>query len=184
MRVAISGTHGIGKTTLIEDFVDQHRNYEAVQEPYWELAEQGVALSSEPSIEDFTEQLSHNLKTILTASAEQNIIFDRCPLDFMAYLDVLSEQDGDEWEPSGQLLRQIEQALTTLDLIVFLPLTSPDEITTTIEYPKLRKQTDICLKEILRDDALGLLDVLPETVELTGSRNDRVKTLSKLVSEA
>jgi GTPase SAR1 family protein len=31
MRVAITGTHGIGKTTLIEDFVDQHRNYEGAQ---------------------------------------------------------------------------------------------------------------------------------------------------------
>lgn len=97
---------------------------------------------------------------------------------------MLSEQEGDEWEPSGQLLRQIEQALATLDLIIFLPLTSPDEIITTIEYPKLRSQTDICLKKILRDDALGLLDVLPKTVELTGSKNDRVKALSKLVSEA
>lgn len=184
MRIAITGTHGSGKTTLIEDFVDQHLNYEATQEPYWDLTDQGVALSDEPSIASFTEQLSHSLKTILTSGAEQNIIFDRCPLDFMAYLEVLSEQDDDEWEPSGQLLRQIEQALTTLDLIIFLPLISPDEFSTTIEYPKLRKQTDTRLKQILRDDTLGVLDVLPETVELTGSKNDRVKALSKLVSEA
>ncbi|WP_108817472.1 AAA family ATPase [Pseudovibrio sp. Alg231-02] len=183
MRIAITGTHGSGKTTLIEDFVDQHLTYEATQEPYWDLAEQGIALSDEPSIASFTEQLSHSLKTILTSGAEQNIIFDRCPLDFMAYLEVLSEQDGDEWEPSGQLLRQIEQAFSTLDLIIFLPLISPDEITTTIEYPKLRKQTDTRLKQILRDDTLGLLDVLPETVELRGSKYDRVKALSKLVSE-
>ncbi|WP_057465372.1 AAA family ATPase [Pseudovibrio sp. POLY-S9] len=62
MRIAITGTHGSGKTTLIEDFADQHLNYEATQEPYWDLAEQGVALSDEPSIASFTEQLNSNLE--------------------------------------------------------------------------------------------------------------------------
>ncbi|KZL24417.1 EutP/PduV family microcompartment system protein [Pseudovibrio sp. Ad37] len=53
MRIAITGTHGSGKTTLIEDFVDQHLNYEATQEPYWELAEYGVALSGVSSAQDY-----------------------------------------------------------------------------------------------------------------------------------
>ncbi|GHB17744.1 hypothetical protein GCM10007094_01700 [Pseudovibrio japonicus] len=181
MRIAVTGTHGSGKTTLLEDFVDQHQNYQAIQEPYWDLAEQGIALAGEPSIESFTDQLNHSLQTLLASRSEKHTIFDRCPLDFIAYLEVLSEQGGEDWEPSGQLLAKIEKALTTLDLIVFLPISSPDEITTPIEYPKLRHQTDTRLKQILRNDTLGLLDSLPEVLELTGLRNARWTALSKRV---
>ena len=94
---------------------------------------------------------------------------------------MLSEQEGSKWEPSGQLLSQIEKALTTLDLIIFLPLITPDEITTAIEYPKLRDQTDIRLKQIIRDDTLGLAEILPEIAELTGSTSERLAALSRRV---
>ncbi|KZL12509.1 hypothetical protein PsAD2_03814 [Pseudovibrio axinellae] len=181
MRIAVTGTHGSGKTTLQEDFVDQHQAYEVVQEPYWELAQQGVMFAQQPSIDDFMEQLNHNLQSILSAEHEQDIIFDRCPLDFIAYLEVLSEREGAQWEPSGQLLVRIEKALAALDLIIFLPLSTPDEITAQIEEVELRHQTDERLKQIIRDDTLGMLELLPRLVELSGSRNQRTAALSKLI---
>ena len=179
MRIAVTGTHGIGKTTLIDDFADAHRDYEREQEPYWALAQQGVVFADGVSLPDLEEQLEASVGMILARASDHKVIFDRCPIDFIAYLEVVAEEEGIEWAPTGKLLGRIERALAALDLLVFLPLSQPDQIATTIEFPRLRAQVDRRLKSILRDDVLGLLEVGPHVIQLKGSRDDRLRTLSE-----
>jgi hypothetical protein len=182
MRIAVTGTHGSGKTTLIDDFLDGHRHYAHAQEPYWELAQEGLPFADGPTVDDLADQLQQSARLILAAT-DRDMIFDRCPLDFIAYLDVVSEEEGDEWTPSGKLLARIEAALATLDLIVFLPLSRPDEITTEIEYPTLRRAVDERLKVILREDALGLLEDGPRIIEVSGPRSARLAQLAAAISD-
>ncbi len=182
MRIAVTGTHGSGKTTLIDDFVEAHPAYDGVPEPYWDLAQGDVALGAEPSTDDFEIQLAHSIRTITASKAETNVIFDRCPIDFIAYLEVMCERAGDEWTPSGRQLAGIENAMATLDLVVFLPLSTPDEIATPIEKPGLRRRVDERLKLILREDSLGLGEEMPKVLEITGSRNARNERLSAALS--
>ena len=146
MRIAVTGTHGSGKTTLIEDFLDRHRGYVHEQEPYWALVQQGVAFADGPTIADLEEQLGYSCAMVMERAADGQVIFDRSPLDFLAYLDVVGEQEGVPWEPSGKLLGRIERAMTMLDLLVFLPLSSPDEIAAEIEYPRLRRAVEVCTR--------------------------------------
>lgn len=176
MRIAITGTHSTGKTTLIEDFADLHPQYEIIPEPYWELVQQGAVFASPPTIDDFELQMEHSVAGILH-SGSTNVLFDRCPFDLIAYLEVLSEQEGREWMPSGKMLQNIEAALSALDLIVFLPITGQDTPGRSAEYPDLRRAVDGRLKEILHQDSLGLLDKACEVIELDGPRAARVKQL-------
>ncbi len=176
MRIAVTGTHGSGKTTLVEDFVAASAGYEAVPEPYWLLVQQGVVFADGPDVAGLEEQLKQSC-ALLLATSEADVIFDRCPLDFLAYLDVVSAAEGFEWSPDGKLLRRVEDALATLDLVAFVPLQRPDEITVAIEYPKLRTRVDARLKAMLRDDDLGLLAEGPRVVEVTGTRQQRVTRL-------
>lgn len=173
MRIAVTGTHGSGKTTLIEDFAAANPHYEPVPEPYWLLAQQGTVFADGPTVADLEEQLRQSC-TLLLGTSESDVIFDRCPLDFLAYLEVVSAAEGFEWTPDGKLLSRIEKALATLDLIVFVPLTQPDEVKVAIEYPKLRARVDARLKTMLREDELGLLEHGPRVVEVTGTREERV----------
>ncbi|SDB08356.1 hypothetical protein SAMN02982931_00707 [Bauldia litoralis] len=136
-----------------------------------------MAFPDAPTIDSFAEQLEHSVRVILGSTSEADMIFDRCPLDFIAYLEVLGEKEGVEWAPSGKLLARIEAALSTLDLIAWLPLSQPDEIKATIEYPKLRRAVDARLAGILRDDDLGLLEQGPRIVEIGGSRPARLARL-------
>lgn len=179
MRIAVTGTHGSGKSTLIEDFLESHPGYEHVQEPYWELAQQGVVFADGPTVADLSEQLEQSVKLILGTSGS-DVIFDRCPIDFIAYLEVLSDREGEDWTPTGRQLSQAERALASLDLLVFLPLSSPDEIQTRIEFPALRRGVDVRLKRILREDDLGLVAGGPRLAELFGSRNERAVALGRL----
>jgi len=181
MRIAVTGTHGSGKSTLIEDFVAAYPAYEHEAEPYWTLVQQGVAFADGASLPDLEVQLGASAELILSRAGDADVIFDRCPLDFIAYLEVAGEGEGIDWAPSGKLLRRIEQALAALDLVAFVPLTRPDEIAATIELPKLRARVDMRLKSILRDDALGLVEGAGlRVVEISGSRTRRVEELGRI----
>ncbi|MCX5480620.1 AAA family ATPase [Kaistia geumhonensis] len=184
MRIAVSGTHDTGKSTLIEDFVAAFPDFEAVSEPYWTLVERGVAFAARPVIADFEAQLGESCRLILDEAHGENVVFDRCPLDFLAYLDVIGAGEGFEWLPQGKLLARISRALASLDRIVFIPLVQPDEIASPIELATLRRRVDARMKSMIRDDDLGLLSGRTRVIEVTGTRPGRLETLTSALGLA
>ena len=182
MRIAVTGTHGSGKTTLIGDFVAAHHDYESVPEPYWLLAQNGMPFADGPTTGDLEEQLGQSCKLILDHASLVNVIFDRCPLDFLAYLDIVGADEGFEWLPSGRLLGRIGAALASLDLVIFVPLRQPDEIDVSIEYPRLRTRVDRRLKTMLAQDDLGLLHDGPRILEVSGTREQRLARIAAMLT--
>ncbi len=183
MRIAVTGTHGVGKTTLIDDFIAVRSDYDSVPEPYWLLEQGGMPFANGATTADLEDQLAESCKLIL-AHVDDRVIFDRCPLDFLAYLDVVSASEGFEWLPSGRQLANVGKALATLDLVIFVPLTSPDEIPIKIELPRLRSRVDQRLQAVLHEDDLGLLHDGPKILEVTGSRAKRVDLITALIEPA
>lgn len=177
MRIAVAGTHGVGKTTLIEDFISVRPDYLMMQEPYWLMTDEGTPFADGPTSADLELQLERSCSLLLSDSGRDHIVFDRSPIDFIAYLDVVSEREGFEWFPTGKLLSRVEKAMAELDLLVFVPLTRPDDISATIEHAQLRSRVDARLKGIIRRDELGLLENGPRVLEIYGTRDDRVRKL-------
>ena len=177
MRIAVTGTHGAGKTTLIEDFAAACDQFEIVPEPCWVFPQSGMAFVDGPTTADLEEQLGQSCALILESTDRESIVFDRCPLDFLAYLDVVSGAEGFEWTPDGRLMARIDSALRTLDLVVFVPLSRHDEIKVSIEYPRLRRLVDARLKTMLRNDDLGLLETGLRVLKVFGSRDQRVASV-------
>ena len=83
MRIAVSGTHFSGKSTLIASLIEQLPNYVSIDEPYLLLQEEGYEFSNPPSVVDFELQLKRSIRAI--EESRDNTIFDRCPLDCVAY---------------------------------------------------------------------------------------------------
>jgi hypothetical protein len=179
MRIAVTGTHQVGKTTLIEDLIAANPGYVSVQEAYWELAERGAAFALVPTAADIDQQLDHCLSAILESATTADIVYDRCPLDFIAYHEVIAAAEGGEWAPTGRQLVRIEKALASLELIAFVPIARRDDFLGTIEQPRLRRAVDGQLKSILREDTTGLLAAGPPVVEVAGSRDARSEVLSR-----
>ena len=76
MRIAVSGTHFIGKTTLIEDFLKKHPEYKYEKEAYHQLQdEKTMELSLEPTLDSLLEQLDYSIKQLNQNKDERNIIF-------------------------------------------------------------------------------------------------------------
>jgi hypothetical protein len=182
MRIAVSGTHFIGKSTLIEDFIKTHPQYKRESEPYYKLQEEKpVEISLEPSLDFFLEQLDYSMIQLNEESNEQNIIFDRCPVDFLAYAMCILDEDFIDIHNSevSERFPDIKEALNHLDLIVFLPLTNKNSIDYAEENPAYRKTVDKYFKQIYRD---GVCDIFPhynhpEILEISGDRLTRLKKL-------
>jgi len=159
MRIAVTGTHRAGKSTLIEALADRLEPYRCVDEPYHLLEEDGYEFASPPCLEDFIEQLRRSMELLEEGKQEPNVLFDRCPLDFLGYLLTHEEADAFELE---EWLPRVRSSIQALDLLVFVPIEEPDRIKVPRhEEPVMRKQVDEKLAWILLDDPFELgLEVL------------------------
>lgn len=167
MRIAISGSHRVGKTTLAESLSDALSGHELVPEPYAQLEEEGHEFGEMPSVEDFELQLERSLKGLRESGP--NVIFDRCPLDVVAYLTTHEDADAfelDDWLPG------VHKLVPTLDLIVFVPVEEPDRVAVPRSEARLRAEVDAVLRELVVDDAYGL-EV--EVLTVTGSPEARLR---------
>lgn len=177
MRIAVSGTHGTGKSTLIDEFLKTHPDFVHEPEPYTVLVEDfGEEFSAEPCIEDFYRQLQFNIDRLRQHARGERVIYERCPLDFLAYIDVLEPKSAEA------SVNPISDALRNLDLIVYLPL---DIEISESEYPKLRKAVDRRLSAIFRDDELGILSSCSANViEATGSTAQRLRIIESHICQS
>jgi predicted ATPase len=162
MRIAVSGTHRVGKSTLIEALAERLA-YPVIDEPYALLEEEGHEFSDPPTVEDFEVQLAKALEMI--DELPRHAVIDRCPLDFVAYLRALD----DDYEPDVEALRD---AMDAFDLVVVVGIESPDRIVvSSSEDRHLRSAVDTLIRALVLEDGLGLeLDA----IEVTGSVESRV----------
>ena len=168
MRIAVSGTHHIGKSTLIDEFLRTHPDFTHEPEPYAVMVEDfGEEFSAEPCVEDFQRQLQFNIDRLRQHAPAEQVIYERCPLDFLAYIDALDPNSVE------QLLAPISEAMQHLDLIVHLRL---DDTWLDSEMPKLQKAVDRRLGAIFREDAFGVLSSCSaRIIEASGSTDQRLR---------
>lgn len=147
MRLAFSGSHGSGKTTLVEALAELLPAYDSVPEPYHQLLDAGHGFQDPPSREDFEAQLELALDTL--AASGPDTLFDRCPLDLVAYLRCHPEGFEAAWLP------RLHQVMAQLDLVFFLPLAEAP-VPAGPQDAAYRKAVDETLRELLLADELGL----------------------------
>ena len=188
MKIAVSGTHCCGKSTLIEEFLRRHPGFDHEPEPYTVLEEDyGEVFAAEPSLNDFYRQLEFNADRLHGYPSGQEVIYERSPADFLAYMLALVDlgrerQAGRVVESALELSRD---AIQLLDLIVFLPLEGDAGIISThSEDPILRQAVDYRLAGILNDDDLQLFGApRPEVLEARGSTAQRLQTLEHFLGK-
>lgn len=171
MKIAITGAHRVGKTTLVEKLQENLADYDFRMEPYYELEESGYEFSEGPNVDDFLKQLEYSIKQISTS--DYNVIFDRCPFDFLAYIQAI-----DKTKNIQSLYNRVESIMKEIDLLIFVPIEEPDLILCQeSDLPKLRNKVN----EILND---WILDFVIETIKVKGTLlNRRDQVLNKISPE-
>jgi predicted ATPase len=168
MRIAVTGAHGTGKTTLVDALAPHLPGYAVVDEPYRQLEDEGEDFAARPAAADFERQLARAIADLEAADADT--LFDRCPVDLLAYLVALDDADDvdvDAW------VARARPAMSRLDLLVFVGVEHPDRIdNAAVRFTRLRRRADDALRDIVLDDrwSFGVA-----AIEVTGSTADRVR---------
>jgi AAA domain len=169
VRVGISGTHGTGKTTLAEALCAHLPGHVTADEPYYLLEEEGYEFGFPPSLEDYRALLARSLRSLSSPPLQPGVVFDRTPLDYLAYLAAAGADPADE--ASAAALRP---AFASLDLLVITPITAETEqVLPAAEMPGLRSQMNDALLELVYDDPLNAWADIP-VLELTGPLDGRL----------
>ena len=145
MKFAVSGTHATGKSTLMHALTSLLAGYEAVEEPYYLMAEDGYDFADEPTLDDYVAQMKYSMAMI--AGSEDDTIFERAPLDFLAYLNAHDEGATFEEESWSEM---VEETMDMLDFVVFVPVETPDVIGLAFENDRaLRERVNHALQELM-----------------------------------
>ncbi len=172
----------MGKSTLAEDFVENHPEFVLEVEPYHVLQEKfGIDFAEEPTQESFITQLEYSLERTNAYERKDNVIFDRCPIDYIVYLMYVAKRNiGDaSLDHLRDLLREVIKSIERLELIIFLPIVAQHKIMPrSDEDESFRMEVDHYFKQIYREDIYGLFSgQQPEIVELWGNRQSRLARL-------
>jgi len=179
MRVGISGTHGTGKTTLAEGLCARLPGHVLADEPYYLLEEEGYEFGFPPSAEDYRAMLARSVQS-MTALSATRVVFDRTPLDYLAYLAAvgagLSSADG--------VPADLRLAFDRLDLLVITPLTpETEQVLPAAELPALRARMNDALLDLVYADPLDAWAGVP-VLELSGPLDGRLDTVLAALGQA
>jgi len=173
MKIAISGAHHTGKTTLGNQLITLLTGYSFLEEPYYQLLEDGYEFCAKPGVEDYEVQLELSIQQII--DSDEKTIFDRCPLDFLAYIKIQKNSNFfriEDWK------EKIDDAMNQLNVVVFVPVESPDLIPCPLsEYPELRDEVDTEVKDLIYDFESQFSF---KVIEVRGDINSRLNQILEL----
>ncbi|MEI6271477.1 MAG: ATP-binding protein [Chloroflexota bacterium] len=194
MKIALTGTTSIGKSTLINDFIKNWRNYGTPQETYRDILKQKNLKHSSQSSEE-TQQivLEFLLKQLETYSKEPNVIFDRCPLDNLAYTSWLNLKGKASDKFLDETRIAVRESMRKLDIIFYLPITTAGLVPIVNDGfrdidPIMREEVDNIFKAMQISWHSGDGRIAPENdspalIEIYGNPQQRIEMIKLYLNE-
>ncbi len=193
MRIAISGSHSLGKSTFVNDFLEKNPDYIYEQEPYRALMHDHEILFGDDQTQYHIDlQLNYCIDAIKRYQPGSKVIFDRAPIDYIPYslYTALHAHTNINQDYVMSLYDRIRPTLHHLDLIVFVPIR--EDYTIELENDGHRPIADFYRNEVdknfktLYRDALDTImpkKNAPRVVEISGTREHRVNALQRIIEE-
>jgi len=194
MKIAISGTHNIGKSTFIEDFLKKWTMYETLEKSYRNLIKENNVFHSEEGTEESQKAILNSLvDQAIEASKKDFVILDRCILDNLAYSTWLNLNNklSDKFLDETRIL--VRETLKLFDVVFFLPITKFSNIP--IENnsvrsidPVYREEIDNIFKVFGESYHRGDGRIFPKCdsppfIEIFGNREERIKLAELYIRE-
>jgi predicted ATPase len=194
MKIAVSGTHCIGKSTFITDFLTNWTNYKTPVETYRNfIKEKNYPHSKEGTEESQGEILNFLIEEAKQYTRKDNVIFDRCVLDNLAYSSWLFLNGKVSEKFLDQARLAVRREIQDFDIIFFLPITKfsevdfkPDEMRDS--DPVYREEIDNIFKTFVKsyqqqDGRIFPVDDSPPIIEIFGNRIERIKLTELYVAK-
>jgi nicotinamide riboside kinase len=193
MRIAISGTHSVGKSTFVHDFYKKYPEYIFEDEPYRALMDKHEILFGDNQTQHHINlQLNHCLTHTLSHAKGEKVIFDRAPTDFIPYSNYTALNAHTDIDTAfvKSLYERIRPALKHLDLIVFIPISEdyPIELEDDGHRPTedfYQRWVDKAFKRLYREELNSIMpkEHAPSLIEITGERKKRIELLEAAINK-
>ena len=191
MRIAISGSHSLGKSTLVWDWIKRHPQYTREEEPFRALDGEmyDIRFRQESNRLHNGIQMYYNASRVnLYPSINDDVIFDRAPVDYIAYSQYTADKKTTDIDDEfvRAMVPRVRETLQRLDLVVFIPMTDrwpvemEDDGIRPVDLP-YRAEVDAIFKQIYRDERFSVMPEKnrPKLLELWGSREQRLDCLEQ-----
>jgi hypothetical protein len=127
LRIAVSGSHSLGKSTVVNDWVSAHPDYFREEEPCRVLGLNGpyeIRFREASTRLQNGIQLYYNISRIHRyPTAADKVIFDRTPVDYIAYSQYTANQGitdiDDDFVES--MVPAVRESLDYIDILAFVP---------------------------------------------------------------
>lgn len=196
MRIAVSGSHSLGKSTVVNDWISARDGYIREEEPYRAL---GLFGPYEILFRDASTRLHNGIQLYYCIgrvhrypTCEADVIFDRAPVDYLAYSQFTADcgtTDIDD-EFVATMVPAIRESLDHIDILAFVPGSERWPVAMEADGIRpvdlaYRDGVDAIFKEIYRD---GRFDVVPKEnapllIELVGPREQRLEQLQAAINQ-
>jgi predicted ATPase len=186
MKIAVSGTHCTGKSTYVQDFLKNWKNYSTPEKSYRDyIKEKNLPHSKEGTEESQKIILDALIDQQQAYSKDDNVIFDRCVLDNLAYSSWLNLNGkvSDKFLDESRIL--VRETLKMFDVIFYFPITKVSPIK--LEEDELRDNDPVYRQEIDNifnifvesfrsgDGRVFPADDTAPIIEIFGNREERIK---------
>lgn len=196
MRIAVSGSHSLGKSTVVNQWVETHPHYIREEEPYRALSLHGPY---EIKFRELSTRLHNGIQIYYNISRihryskpTDQVIFDRCPVDYIAYSQYTANQASTDIDTAfvESMVPAAKECLDHLDILAFVPksqqwpVAMEEDGIRPVDH-SYRDEVDTIFKQIYRDGRFDLISEHdgPKLIELIGSPKQRIKQLEQSIAE-
>jgi len=197
MRIGVSGTQNIGKSTVIKDFLERWDMYETPEKSYRDvLKEKGLSCNQETTPETQTIVLNHLCDSVMDfAHRLDNVITDRTPYDALAY-SMWANAKGIEGFDDEFIMGQINlarEASSFYDIIFHIPIVEGHDVEIVEDDlrdtdPDFRVEMDNIFSAIFstyfkQEGPFFKWGDCPAVIELFGSPEERMELMKLYVNK-
>lgn len=194
MKIAISGTQCIGKSTFVKDFITKWPMYKVAGNSCSTIVQEKNLKHSQESTEETQNViLNHLVDQALSCSKSDHVLFDRCVLDNLAYTTWLCLKEKINPSYLEKVVPLIRETIKLYDIIFFLPITRvapvniEDNGTRDID-PVFREEIDNIFKAFhdsyhKQDRKVFDPSDSPAIIEIFGKPEERIKMAEFYVNE-
>jgi hypothetical protein len=193
MRIAVSGTTNIGKTTFVNDFLQIWSTYKTPEKTYRSVLIEGTNYK----VGETTQKTQGKILTQMVKQQNEyrktdKIIYDGCPLDNIAYTLWCYEKNKVDDKFVEKSLKKVYESMRKLDIILFIPLTkaSPVEYNGTDDEYVFMTEMDHIYKGLFNqwmnnpESTVFPKEDKPGMVDIYGNQQERIALTRMYLNDA
>lgn len=195
MRIAVTGTANVGKSTFIKDFVKNWSGiYKTPDTTYRDIVvSKGLKHSKNTCMDTQQEILDFMIDQQMKYTRDDCVILDRCPIDNLVYsIHSYDKQNSDiDEEFIEKCIPLVKEGMRFLDILFYIPYdkniaieddgtreTDRDYI---IEVDNILRQIEH--QSLQPSSVFFHTDDRPAIIKITGDRKERIKQASLYIND-